>query len=135
MDGNRGADVTLGGKVFKALATADSLTKQGRIREARMIMSEVRRMQRAVKFPPRTVSHLKGRWLYRLWAADDTLLYVGITDRGREREREHVRTKIWWPEVHHITVEPIATRAELLHLERVAISRERPRYNTQHNRD
>lgn len=75
----------------------------------------------------------KGRWLYRLWSADDQLLYVGITDRGHRREREHARTKAWWPEVHHVTYERVAARAELLYRERVAIERERPRYNVQHN--
>lgn len=126
-------DVTLNGKVFKALAAAESLKRQGRIREARYLLAEVRRMQAKVRFPPSTIPQLKGRWMYRLWSASDTLLYVGITDRGREREREHARTKGWWSEVHHVTVEPVLTRAELRYLEAQAIRGEHPKYNIQHN--
>src|SRR5690606_8037782 len=127
-------DPTFGGKIFKALAAADSLKRQGRHREASNLLESIKRMQREVRFPPSTTRELKrGRWLYRLWSASGTLLYVGITDRGTEREKEHARTKEWWPEVHHVTVEPVLTRAELKHLEREAIRKERPRYNIHHN--
>lgn len=130
---NNGADVTFGGKIWKVLATVDQLKKQGRTREAKRLLDVVRKMQHEARFPPKIVERIKGRWMYRLWAADDSLLYIGITDRGREREREHARTKSWWPEVHHVTVEHIATRAELRFREAEAIRKERPRYNVQHN--
>lgn len=134
MSGNNGADVTLNGKVFRALAAARSLRRQGRVAESEALMAAVRRMQRNVKFPPSIVPRVKGRWLYRLWSSSGELLYIGITDRGTAREREHARTKSWWPQVHHVTVEPVATRAELRHLEAVAIRKESPLYNIQHNR-
>lgn len=131
---NNGGDVTFNGKVFKALAAASSLRKAGRTKEADAVMARVKQMQQDVRFPPDVTRKLvKGRWLYRFWSADDRLLYVGITDRGRTREKEHARSKSWWPEVHHVTVEPVATRAELLHLEREAIRKGRPKYNIQHN--
>jgi len=82
---------------------------------------------------PRKPPPPKGRWMYRLWSADDRLLYIGITDRGKTREREHARSKSWWPEVHHVTYQRVHTRAELRFLEAEAIRRERPKYNIQHN--
>jgi hypothetical protein len=131
---NNGVDVTFDGRVFKALAVVASLKKQGRTREAKRMMDSIRRMQREARLAPEVIYKVKGRWLYRLWSAADELLYIGITDRGRAREREHARTKPWWPEVHHVTVEPIQTRGELVHREAEAIHRERPKYNIQHNR-
>lgn len=130
---NNGADVTFNGKIFRALAIVNQLKKEGRVRESRALLAKIKRMQRDVRFPPTMLVKVKGRWLYRLWSADDTLLYIGVTDRGRAREKEHARTKPWWPQVHYITVEPIATRAELMHLERVAIRKEHPLFNIQHN--
>jgi predicted GIY-YIG superfamily endonuclease len=76
----------------------------------------------------------KGRWLYRMYSASDRLLYVGITDRGHVREREHARSKPWWAEVHHVHYERFVSRAALESAERLAIRSERPVYNVQHNR-
>lgn len=132
--GNDGRDVTLDGRVFRALAVVNTLKCQGRTSEAQALMARIQKMQREIKLSPKTVENLKGRWLYRVYAADNSLLYIGITDRGREREREHARTKSWWSEVHHVTVEPVETRAMLRHLEAQAIRRQRPKYNIQHNR-
>ena len=118
----------------KALGAAAQLKQSGRLREYRAIVTQLRTIERAERNPEPTPPKLKGRWLYRLWSASDELLYVGITDRGHLREREHARAKPWWPEVHHATYEPVTTRAELRFREVEAIRSGRPKYNIQHNR-
>lgn len=116
----------------KALGAAAQLKRDGRFTEYRAVMAQLRQVEEAER-NPNLDPPVKGRWMYRLWSASDELLYIGITDRGHVREREHARSKSWWPEVHHATYEPITTRAELTYLERVAIRKECPRHNVQHN--
>jgi predicted GIY-YIG superfamily endonuclease len=118
---------------IKALGAAGQLKRAGRVREYQTIMSQLRKIEEAEKNPQPTPPKVKGRWMYRLYSASDELLYIGITDRGHTREKEHARLKPWWPEVHHATYEPVDTRAELKHRESVAIRRERPKYNIQYN--
>lgn len=118
----------------KALAAVTSLKKAGRTREASALMVQLKLIEEAEKNPQPVPARVKGRWLYRLWSADNRLLYIGITDRGHAREREHARLKPWWLEVHHATYEPVSTRAELRHWEAISIRKERPKYNIQHNR-
>ncbi|MEW2415274.1 GIY-YIG nuclease family protein [Streptomyces sp. NPDC046866] len=67
--------------------------------------------------------------LYRLFAADGELLYVGITNDTATRWSYHARQKAWWVDVANRTVEwhegrPAAARAEA-----IAIRAERPRWN------
>ena len=72
--------------------------------------------------------------LYRFFADDGTLLYVGITlDPGR-RWKEHAGDKPWWHEVASTTIERFPGRASVEAAERAAIITERPRYNVTHNR-
>ena len=42
--------------------------------------------------------------LYRLYAEDGTLLYVGITNSLKARFTEHRKGKPWWPLVARKTV-------------------------------
>lgn len=64
--------------------------------------------------------------LYRLFAADGQLLYVGITWNAGYRLKEHAGDKPWWPSVASATFEHFATREEALAAERRAIRFERP---------
>jgi predicted GIY-YIG superfamily endonuclease len=67
--------------------------------------------------------------LYRFYAADGELLYVGITQQIETRWKTHQRDKIWWNDVarkEHVWIE---TRAEAEELERTAIQTEHPRYD------
>ena len=68
--------------------------------------------------------------LYRLFDADDRLLYIGITLDPAQRFREHRRTQPWWPDVARRVVEwlPVAGR-EAEYCERAAIAAEGPMRN------
>jgi predicted GIY-YIG superfamily endonuclease len=67
--------------------------------------------------------------LYRLWNADHTLLYVGITDDLEARTEEHRADKPWWDEVAQVSTEELPTRRRALEAETRAIYWEQPRYN------
>lgn len=71
--------------------------------------------------------------LYRFFDRTDALLYVGITMDLGARLKSHRREKPWWLDIHHITVEHFATRAEALAAEAKAIRAEGPLHNDQHN--
>jgi hypothetical protein len=75
----------------------------------------------------------KGHILYRFYDNLGELLYVGITADFDNRAKEHQSQKTWWPEVARSRIEHVASRRELLALERLVIIRERPRYNVVHN--
>jgi prevent-host-death family protein len=67
--------------------------------------------------------------VYRLFDADDALLYVGISKSFGVRWERHAYRQPWWPEVHHQTVEWRDTRKEADEAETAAIRNEKPRYN------
>jgi len=67
--------------------------------------------------------------LYRMFAADGGLLYVGISSRAAMRWEQHRGEKPWWSEVARITVEHFADRAAALAAELAAIRSEGPLYN------
>lgn len=68
-------------------------------------------------------------WLYRLYAPDGSLLYIGVTGRLSERFNAHSRSKPWWPEVAEVGLEWLPKMHLALDAERVAIKAEDPRYN------
>jgi hypothetical protein len=47
--------------------------------------------------------------VYRFFAEDGRLLYVGFTNCLQARLRQHELARIWWSEVHSITSESFAT--------------------------
>lgn len=67
--------------------------------------------------------------LYRLFAADDTLLYVGVAKRFGTRWEQHAKLQPWWPHVDHQTVYWLPGREDALLAEKAAIAAERPVYN------
>lgn len=73
--------------------------------------------------------------LYRYYDVDGTLLYIGVTKRGRIRNFEHSSDKEWWPFVARQDVEHFATYDEALASERSLIFDLRPPFNIQHNPD
>ncbi len=71
--------------------------------------------------------------LYRLFAADGDLLYVGIAANLGRRFEQHAEQKPWWSEVVHIRLEHHASRLAALTAETRAIRDEYPRHNVVHN--
>ncbi|WP_405536949.1 GntR family transcriptional regulator [Streptomyces antimycoticus] len=71
--------------------------------------------------------------LYRLYGADDRLLYVGITSEPKTRMKAHAADKSWWTEVQTREVEWFGTRDEAAAAEVEAIRREQPLHNHIHN--
>lgn len=74
----------------------------------------------------------KRHCLYRFFAADGELLYVGITMNPAARWPKHSHQKPWWTEVESITLETFPSREEVLDAEREAIKTEHPRHNVVH---
>lgn len=70
--------------------------------------------------------------LYRLYAADGALLYIGITQDLDERWRQHSSRKEWWPQVARRAVSWCVSRSEALRLEAEAIKAEHPLHNVVH---
>jgi hypothetical protein len=67
--------------------------------------------------------------LYRLWAADGTLLYIGIADNLKARFDGHKLEKSWWGDVAKATVIWYGSRRDAFQAEDIAIKAERPLYN------
>ncbi len=67
--------------------------------------------------------------VYRLFAADDTLLYVGVAKRFGTRWEQHAKAQPWWPHVDHQTVYWYPSREDALLIEKAAIDAEMPVYN------
>lgn len=72
--------------------------------------------------------------LYRFFAADKSLLYVGITNNIKKRWRYHEteQATTWWPLVSSNTVRWFTTRTEAEQQEVLAIRSEFPQYNVMH---
>lgn len=71
--------------------------------------------------------------VYRLYDADDRLLYVGITTNPQRRWWQHARDKHWWPEVTRKTVEWFETRKSAERIEKIEVEEEEPVYNRVYN--
>lgn len=68
-------------------------------------------------------------WVYRFYAADGALLYVGLTRHLERRVQEHAAIKRWWPEVVRTESKLYRTRLRAARAEHAAIGAEDPRYN------
>jgi hypothetical protein len=79
--------------------------------------------------PPASTTLKVPTTLYRLFSADDALLYVGVTGNVKTRMAYHSTDKPWWPEVARMEVESHPSRTAAETAEDHAIAGERPRYN------
>lgn len=73
--------------------------------------------------------------LYTYFDACGTLLYVGITSRGDQRQKDHALTQAWWPLVRSSRVMHYPTRTEARAVELEAIQRWKPPFNRGDNPD
>lgn len=71
--------------------------------------------------------------LYRLYDAEDVLLYVGISKSALMRLGQHLSDKPWAVDVARTTVEWYPTREEAAAAEVAAILTEKPLHNIVHN--
>jgi len=71
--------------------------------------------------------------LYRLYGADDRLLYVGISSEPKERMKAHAADKPWWEQVETRDFEWFETRERAAKAEVDAIRLEQPLHNHAHN--
>jgi predicted GIY-YIG superfamily endonuclease len=71
--------------------------------------------------------------LYRLYDADDVLLYVGITKNTVQRWSQHSKTKPWWRKVAKREVTWFDSRPDALLAEHRAIVAEHPLHNSLHD--
>lgn len=67
--------------------------------------------------------------LYRFFAPDGALLYIGISIRPMDRWQKHKRRAAWWPLVGAVTVEWHPTERTALDAEDAAIKAEHPAFN------
>lgn len=67
--------------------------------------------------------------LYRYFADDGALLYVGITNDMSRRMGQHADRKDWWSEVRGVTVDWYPDRPSVLAAEARAVNVEQPRHN------
>lgn len=72
--------------------------------------------------------------LYRHFAADGALLYVGISLSWPARTKAHSKGARWFDQVARVEIEHFPDRASALDAEREAIRAERPKFNIVHNR-
>jgi hypothetical protein len=81
-----------------------------------------------------TVNLRDAQQLYRLYDADGTLLYVGISYSAIARFAGHKADKPWIGDVARIDIEHHdVTRREMLNIERRIILTEKPLHNVTHN--
>ncbi|MEC3995233.1 GIY-YIG nuclease family protein [Actinacidiphila sp. DG2A-62] len=71
--------------------------------------------------------------VYRLYGADGTLLYIGLTNSPETRWKYHALTKEWWPLVARKTVDWRPNRLDAERTEAAAIQAEGPRHNCIHS--
>lgn len=74
---------------------------------------------------------MKGATVYRFFADDGELLYVGCSGSVVKRIEQHRHTRDWWPRVSVVTVEHFPSLAAGRAAEREAIGSEAPAYNVQ----
>lgn len=72
--------------------------------------------------------------LYRHFANNGALLYVGISLSWPARTKAHAQKSNWFEQVAKVEIEQFSSREAALEAEREAIKRERPKFNIVHNR-
>lgn len=71
--------------------------------------------------------------VYRLFDSSGTLLYIGISEKPKQRFQSHANSKDWWPNVARHTIEWCDDRPTAEAAEVAAIHAEAPLYNRDDN--
>ena len=69
------------------------------------------------------------RTLYRLYAGDGALLYIGISHRPGGRMSDHESGSAWWADVRSVTFETFPCLSTARKAERQAVRAENPLHN------
>lgn len=75
-----------------------------------------------------------GAYVYRVYALDDELLYVGVTGEVAHRMKQHRRSSDWFRFAHRVEWEEWPDRYAALAAESYQIGELRPTYNVAMNR-
>lgn len=75
------------------------------------------------------MASLREAHLYRCFAADGSLLYVGVTGHIKKRFKQHAVKSAWWGDVAKVEAERYSERDAALAAERKAIVAEQPLHN------
>lgn len=67
--------------------------------------------------------------VYRLYSADQRIIYIGITNSWARRRLNHARVQPWWGEVARVELESFPSREDAASRERTLIAFHRPDYN------
>ena len=102
-------------------------------RIAALYLFDAERMKPTPRAEVPTMPQLFKWTLYRMYDADDQLLYIGISGRGARRFTEHRGAKAWWTNVATIKVEHYAFAGQAEQAETEAIWAEAPLHNVRHN--
>lgn len=73
------------------------------------------------------------QYLYRAYDGDDTLLYVGVSGKWSERLHSHEKNSEWMEQTDYVTIQRFPDRDSVLAAERLAITKEGPLFNKDHN--
>ena len=73
------------------------------------------------------------QYLYRAFSDEGDLLYVGISGKWSERLHQHERESEWMELTDYVRIERFPDRESVMHAERVAIEKEKPKYNKQYS--
>jgi hypothetical protein len=87
--------------------------------------------QRPLQVDQETYNRIYGgpTQLYRHFAADGTLLYVGISLSTVSRLAQHEHASHWFSQIARVEVERFPTRTAAMEAERLAVLNENPLYN------
>ena len=130
--------VARNGAVVHRIETAVATIEHGRIRySARWLCSggspDIVMLANADahdgRICPRCLAGVPGCFVYRCFANDGRLLYIGITGRYGARMSQHALGSPWWPEVTDVTREEFPSLTAARAAERLAIETEDPQHN------
>jgi hypothetical protein len=81
------------------------------------------------KKPSKQTEKTRYHQLYRYYADNWELLYVGISISAVGRMSRHRKRTEWFDQIRFISIEKFSSRDEVLAAEKEAIKRERPKFN------
>lgn len=67
--------------------------------------------------------------MYRLFDAEDRVIYIGSTGNAEQRIATHRNTMWWGPTIHRVQIETFPNREAAMLAEREAVQTEFPRWN------